>query len=495
MADITVNLPHGGGSMSTGSNTYSHSSKTQNGSYLWLGGTGESKNLFISARLQNAPNFLIVDIYTQGLRNTGSDDKALIQSKMHSLSGEAGSRSSNHTRDMRLEKLNSTTALMKLPKDSNTSTYYVIEITNEANGDHTIYHFDNSKWGGHDQNYRYPYQVQHMYQMFMHNVEENVVVSYERKSNSECCLVQNVWDPVAKTLTPTNVVSTRNNDPAYVDIDNFYPGTNIMMPLYGDSNDENSTSIGNFNSLSPGLNYSQSPGSNCSFPTVAEGRDGKIYIRFTNGPGVQQIANVYGPESTCFVYIPGGDKATSGMSTSWGLASGLKADPYGTFNNQGRFGHFLPLLVEPVNLSSSYDHQNGLQRFFIKNWLEVGPRHFKVHTDGTDNGAMAYNPSSQSSSDNHQVKQCMWLDSNHFFVHWHEALETASGNYWGEQNYDKYVIQQYVDESYSVNVEDSYINSYYNSMSPNSTNHWQKIDDYSLICRGFDKVLTIWAPE
>ena len=126
--------------------------------------------------------------------------------------------------------------------------------------------------------------------------------------------------------------------------------------------------------------------------------------------------------------------------------------------------------------------------------MEIGGYNFRVHVDGAAGTEMSYT-SSQVGNSTWAPKQATWLDSNHFFVHSHGNYS----NYWSYQGngYQRWYVNQYIDESYSENQGyGSLGGSYsYNNMSSNAGNQWTKVDDYTLTCQGFNHTMNIWAPE
>lgn len=90
MADIAVSIPHGGGSIKT--NQQLRNQNIQHAfAYCWLGGTattGPDNNLFMSVRLQEDPDFAIVDLYTYNLRDTSTHGKVTKRSRLYGLGGQ-----------------------------------------------------------------------------------------------------------------------------------------------------------------------------------------------------------------------------------------------------------------------------------------------------------------------------------------------------------------------------------------------------------------------
>ena len=483
MADISVSVPHGGGEIRSESNTRNSSGNVAM-AYCWLGGTattGPDNNLFISVRLQQDPDFAIVDLWTQNIRST-TQGRSVKRSRIYGLGGNAmGSNTNNlHERSINIERLNSTTALLKIPYENYQSTYYVLEV-DESTYDCGVYTFDDGKNGG-LYNYSGPNHNNSYVQqdMFMQRVEDNVVVCNDGQSQSY--LTQRVWDPSAKTLTATRVAGSNANN---ADIVNFNSDQGqLRVPLYGQ------------NSGSPSAFYaywSVNPSSPRYIVSV-QGRDGKWYFR-TGTTGSSSFSSMYNPNAYAFVYIPtsmGGDLATSGWSQSWGIAGGFKSNQYGNLTNYGgRFGGFLPIDVVD-NAATKTTPMYNFPSFYIKSYAEMGGYSMAVHVDGNQNTEMNYHSSTTGNS-NWGFKQASWLDSNHFFVHG----SSYYSNYWSNTGYDRWFVNQYVDESYTNNEGYGTFtgNQAYNNRASNGSAQWTKIDDYTLTCQGFNGIKQIWAPE
>ena len=489
MADIAVSIPHGGGEIRSESQL--RSGTIQHAfAHTWLGGTattGPDNNLFISVRLQKDPDFAVIDLFTQNLRNT-SQGKTLKRSRIYALGGNAFSTNTSNFEErlINITRVNSTTALLKIPYNTSTSTYYVLEV-DESTYDISVYDFE--EYNGGLYNYsstsaNYPYAACHL---FMKNVEDNVVVTGDQDGNSNYYLYQRVWDSTAKTLTSKKVASANSSG---LDISNF--SGQRRFPKYGSSNTGNSTN--DFWNVYTSIGLTS--GSQPVYINCVEGRDGKIHFRSTeNGTSSW---GVYQPENFALTYIPismGGDLATSGYSQSWGITGGFldyNSYQYGSLaNNQGRYGTFLPIeVVESGDTSKN----TSFPCFYMKSYAEIGGYNFKVHVDGTAGTEMSYS-SSQLGNNSWAPKQATWLDSNHFFVH----SVTNYNNYWAYQgtNYQRWYVNQYIDESYSENQSYGTLgsSSSYNNMASNAGNQWAKVDDYTLTCQGFNHIMNIWAPE
>ena len=183
----------------------------------------------MTVRLQRDPDLAIIDVWTQVMRDRLTQNRTLVRSQIYSLGGEAFSQAASnfHTRCIRVERLNSTTALLKIPYSNYYCTYYVLEVA-EDTGIVTHYSFDETdryNQGGLYNLTPNAYEPVRGTQLFMKNVEDNVMVTYEQQYNSGASLNQKVWDPVGKTLSQTTVASDNRN---YVDIRNFETNRQVV---------------------------------------------------------------------------------------------------------------------------------------------------------------------------------------------------------------------------------------------------------------------------
>ncbi len=492
MADIAVSIPHGGGSIKESSNIRSNNAKSAF-TYCWLGGTattGPDNNLFISVRLQQNPNFAVIDLYTYNLRDYSTHGKVTKRSRIYGLGGQAFSNNTSDFKDrmINIERINSTTALLKIPYTEDESTYYVIEV-DESTYDCGVYVFEETAGGLYQTTNSDPGNAAASCHLFMQRVEDNVVITHDQDGNTRGYLNQRVWNSSAKTLTKTRVASSDGGS-SYLDIDNFSSAYGAQyLPTYG-------INSGGGTAINPAT-WSTAASSSSPYISAVEGRDGKWHFRFTQN-GSTSWSSLRYPSYYCFTYIPsstGGDLATSGFSQSWGLTGGFTPasnnSGYGNLaNNNGSFGVFLPINVVPSAVSNA---STNYPQFYMKSWAEIGGYSMIVHEDGTANTEMNYE-NSVSGNSTWRGKQAVWLDSNHFFVH----TNTNINSYWtGNSQYQKYFVNQYIDETYTDNQSNGNIASSYawQTMASNAGSQWTKIDDYTLTCQGFNYIHNIWAPE
>ena len=302
MAEISASVPFGGGTIQD--STMNSNSMYKSYAYTWLGGSNDK--LCISVRLQKDPDFAVIDLFTQNLRNS-SQGKTLKRSRIYALGGNAFSTNTDNLeeRPINITRVNSTTALLKIPYNTSLSTYYVLEV-DESTYDISVYDFEEPAGGLYSYSStsaRYAYTACHL---FMKNVEDNVVVTGDQHGNSAFYLNQRVWDSTAKTLTGTRVASSSGSG---LNLSNF--SGYRRFPKYGSANTGSSTN----DFWNAYVRIGENSGSSPVYIHCVEGRDGKIHFRSTaNG---NSSWNVYNPEKFALTYIPtsmGGDLATTGYS-------------------------------------------------------------------------------------------------------------------------------------------------------------------------------------
>ena len=505
MAEISATVPFGGGTIQStpGRQNYMNNAYA----YTWLGGSNDK--LCISVRLQKDPSYAIIDTYEVGDFRTesvqGTSIDTLLKSKLNAFTGADSFTAASATgsygldqRIIRMCRINSTTALLKIPYDESYSDYIVLEV-DQSTGEATPYVFNGSSAATGTSAGFYGYRGSNSNdatvgaQMLMQPVEDNVVITYEQNGNSTR-LCQKVWDPSAKTLTSTVVAA---NSRTYADIDNFKTPYPEQLGEGGEQSGARYYEIGDTNQSQP------------RYISTVEGRDGKWYFRqCTQGGSSRSYDNIEYPEDIAFVYIPtsmGGDLATSGTSQSWGFVSGFgnnstnqtggeqwstEEKRYGSLTNgMGRTGVFLPLNVVPATNASK---PTTFPSFYMKSWIEVGFNRCKVITNGVQGTEVLYDPSDTSTGSNPRTRQAMWLNSNHFFVY---SSPTASNGNWQSagSSYQRVTVVQYVDETYMIRELNTDMGSSNYAHFTGMANQFQQLDEGTIITTAFKEFSTIFA--
>ena len=502
MPEISASVPFSGGTIQDSNMNSNSMSKSY--AYTWLGGSNDK--LCISVRLQKDPSFAIIDTYEVGDFRTeatsGVNVDTLLKSKIYDFAGADSFTAASATgsygldeRIIRMCRINSTTALLKIPYDEAYSDYIVLEV-DQSTGEVTPYVFNGGSAATGTSFGIYNYYGSNSFtpsvgsQMMMQPVEDNVIVTYEQYNRASLC--QKVWDPSAKTLTSTIVAA---NDRTQADIDNFKTAYPKQLGEGGEESGDRYYQIGDSNQ-----NYPR-------YISTVEGRDGKWYFRETQSTG-NSYDNIEYPQDVAFVYIPtsmDGDLATSGISQSWGFVSGFGNDSVNVTGGQqwssndkrhgsltgemGETGVFLPLNVVPATNAGK---PTTFPTFYMKSWIEVGFNRCKVITNGVQGLEVMYDSSDSSTGSNAKTRQAMWLNSNHFFVY---SAPSGSNSYWNAagSNYHRITVVQYVDEQYMIRELNTDMgSSNYGSFS-GMANQFQQLDEGTIITSAFKEFSSIFA--
>ena len=502
MPEISASVPFSGGTIQD--STMNSNSMYKSYAYTWLGGSNDK--LCISVRLQSDPSFAIIDTYEVGDFRTESQSgvsvDTLLKSKIYDFAGADSFTANSATggygldeRNIRMCRINSTTALLKIPYDEAYSDYIVLEV-DQSTGEVTPYVFNGSSASTGTSYGIYSYRGSNGYtpnvgsQMMMQPVEDNVIVTYEQYNRASLC--QKVWDPAAKTLTSTIVAA---NDRTHADLDNFKTAYPKQLGEGGEESGDRYYQIGDSNQSRP------------RYISTVEGRDGKWYFREAQSTG-NSYDNMEYPQDVAFVYIPtsmGGDLATSGISQSWGFVSGFGNNSvnvtggqqwsnndkqYGSLNGyMGTTGVFLPLNVVPATNSGK---PTTFPTFYMKSWIEVGFNRCKVITNGVQGLEVLYDSSDSSTGSNAKTRQAMWLNSNHFFVY---SAPNGSNQYWTGpgSNYHRITVVQYVDEQYMVRELQSDMGSQSYGSFSGMANQWVQLDEGTIISNAFEEFKAVFA--
>ena len=502
MPEISASVPFSGGTIQD--STMNSNSMYKAYAYTWLGGSNDK--LCISVRLQKDPSFAIIDTYEVGDFRTeatsGVSVDTLLKSKIHDFAGADSFTAASATgsygldqRIIRMCRINSTTALLKIPYDEAYSDYIVLEV-DQSTGEVTPYVFNGSSAAQGTSYGIQGYRGSNSYtpnvgaQMMMQPVEDNVIVTYEQYNRASLC--QKVWDPSAKTLTSTIVAA---NESSYANIDNFKTPYPEQHGEGGEQSGDRYYRIGDSNQNRP------------RYISTVEGRDGKWYFRETQSTG-NSYDNMQYPQDVAFVYIPtsmGGDLATSGVSQSWGFVSGFGNDSvnqtggqqwsnsekqYGSLSNyMGTSGVFLPLNVVPA---TNANKPTTFPTFYMKSWIEVGFNRCKVITNGVQGLEVLYDSSDTSTGNNAKTRQAMWLNSNHFLVY---GAPNGSNQYWtaAGNNYHRITVVQYVDEKYMIRELQSDMGSQSYGSFSGMANQWVQLDEGTIISNAFEEFKAVFA--
>ena len=523
MAEQSVSIPYAGGAFSD--------------SYWNVDTARMTDDLWIEVRFQNDPDFAIVRVFNF-VGGTGTNtvydnpNVNTLKSKIYPLALHYGSTSespgyNNSTRKVVLTRFNDTTALMRVGENgqSLTASYLVkvdpstYEVTfTPAEFTHGLYRFDNNmvegtkntldRDDGSVNNYAYFYNstwstTNSSYWTYynfgsMKNMEDNVIVSFQRYSSRGLQLLDLRLDPSTDVIT-ANCISGYSNSSSGAQSDTFlkfkqnYTNASTgedfgSSPRYmmGKSNDSNyQQMVHECVDKDDNIWWTWSSGSSSmsrpQFVTVS-GREGyhTPCIKYTKG--VNNVADVTASVDAAYeLYFRAPDDNSSNQYTQF----------YGAYDSDSdqsaALGSWLPITV-------------GTSGAGVTKWISVGTNKFRVHGDPNAAGALPYlrlsnNQPVGNSDFQGIITQCMWLDDDHFAVMFAYNTSTSSSGASNMQNNIYVNIYKYVDENLIYLVDDSLRPGQKTVHNRNGTMHpMRKVDDYSLMFEGRG-VWTLRAPE
>ena len=494
---IDITIPYNGGSI--GSVSESNLGQGNGNHFTWIGGNNGRK--FVSVRLQNNPNFMIVNVFEV-------DDLRSASQQITTLYSEAipeNPASNAYSRHLRLCRINSNTVFVKSygPVAGGASELYVIEVDETDNSVtlHNVTNTETTSPAGYSNFYNggvydYTGEAAHysgrgVHQLFMQQINENKIVSYEslRHPWAQYNFVQRTWDPVAKTMSLQMITPSEHNSNLLGLQDPTPFGNGTVNTTYQVVYDPNSSSPSALNISHPTL-HGKPQGSipsgyenngYCSWLNCVEGRDGKLHFslgRETTNSSWQARFTTLSEQRYVITYDPSDD--------SWTTTSRFDSN-YDLSNARNHMGIWLPL-----NTVKSKDHHPAGSNYddkqcHAKSWIAIGAKSAKVV--GYEGGSECVISNSNNSYDD--AFQAMWLDEDHFIVFWAIATD---GNLVRKSNNVKYTVVRYYDEHFMESVSEGIINadSYLSYMGQSM---FRKVDDYTLISDAFSRVVTFWAPE
>ena len=495
---IDITIPYNSGTI--GSVSESNLGQGNGNHFTWIGGNNGRK--FVSVRLQNNPNFMIVNVFEV-------DDLRSASQQITTLYSEAipeNPASNAYNRHLRLCRINSNTVFVKSygAVARGSSKLYVIEV-DETDNSVTLHDVTNSNTSpaGYTQYYNggvYDYTGEQahytgrgVHQLFMQQINENKIVTYESLNHSwaKYNFVQRTWDPVAKTMS-LQMITPSEHASTLLGLQDPTPfGNGTENTTYQIVYDPNSGSPSTMNVSHPTLHGAQNgtmplnweSSGHTAWLNCVEGRDGKLHFSLgresANSSWSQRFTRL-DEQRYVITYDPSDD--------SWTTTSRFQASNYDLNNGRNQMGIWLPL-----NTVKSKDHHPaGSDNYddkqcHAKSWIAIGAKSAKVL--GYEEGSECVISNSNNSHDD--AFQAMWLDEDHFIVFYAYATD---GNLVRKTNNVKYTVVRYYDEHFMESVSEGIINadSYLSYMGQSM---FRKVDDYTLVSDCFSRVVSFWAPE
>ncbi len=522
MAEQSVSVPYAGGSFSD--------------SYWNVDMARMTDDLWIEVRFQNDPDFAIVRVFNfvgDAGTNTVYDNPTMntLKSKIYPLSLFYGSTSyprgyNNDQRKIVLTRFNDTTALMRVGDNGQTlSAQYLVKVDpstyevtfTPVEFTHGLYRFDNNMVEGEKNTLdRADGSVSHFAYFYnstwnttstnywtyynfgsMKNIEDNVIVSFQRYSNRGLQLLDLRLDPSTDVITANCLAGYTNGSGAQADTslkfkqnytnastgENFGSSIRYMMGKSNDSNyqqmvhecvDKDDNIWWTWERGGSSMNY--------PYSTQVSGRGDGYHIpciKYTKG--VNNVADVTSSVDAAYeLYFRTQDDNSNSTYDSFYSAYDSDSD------QSAVMGSWLPITV-------------GNSGAGVTKWISVGTNKFRVHGDPNSAGALPYLRLSNNNAVGNTdfqgiVTQTMWLDDDHFAVQYGHNTSTSQS---GASNMTNVYtnIYKYVDENLIYLVAENLRPSQYSVYNRNGQMHpLKKVDDYSLMyeARG---VWTLRAPE
>ena len=490
---LDITLPFNNGSI--GSTSESSMYQGNGMHYTWIGGNNDRK--YMSVRLQSSPDLFVVDVFEVDDLRINSPSTTSLSSRAH----PEYARSSQHNYNIRLCRLSSTAAYLKVftggPAHA-ASRHYVIELNNETDHEVTIYDVTASMRNNQRGGLYSPAgssamdDARGLHHLYMHHLKQNNVVTYEALNTSPYyAFVQRTWDPVAKTLTSKTIVTGENNDDgrdyepfkgANVAFLEDYTGTSSIVRTTGMR-----VNLHRYTAAYPNGWESSGYG---QYLNGVTGRDGKIHFSLGFHSSHASWSGMQGSWSYqryVLTYDPTED--------DWGMTS--RYAQYSELNgNNDQLRIWLPLnTVDASEHAPELDIENhGNYRpktRHAKTWISCGADRVRVVGSETG-GEITSNETAQDSNGNRAL-QAMWLDFDHFMVIYGDSI--SNNNVVSRQaSKIRYSILRYYDENMIKIVSEGTVNSGFYSPFLGQ-NIFNKVDDYTLVSDAFSRVTTLFAPE
>lgn len=513
MSLIDIDIPFNSGSV--GSITESDLHNNDGQGYCWVGGNNNNK--FISVRLQSNPYFAHFHVFE-------ADDIKASAPVLTDLGGRTESLeldTTQHDHPIKMVRVNSTTAYMRLFTSGQASKHLVLEIDESDNSvvvtdvtpDNTDYQ------GGMTNNTGYNHkQARAMYEEFMYPLKDNSIVMFVRNYHATGYFFLQVdWDPATKTTDQKIVLHGGGHDQSGLREVSNLSGVNLTVCTDGTGSTggmntganligtHSSTDDMHSNTYPYGLDSSVMNQRHSAWIQTCESRDGNsIHFALIGMRGSRTnsaMTSMTDDMDQCY-YVVTYKKDVN----DWNITSRTTVTNTGTNISSNRGACWLPLnTVASSTLSSNA--QVATQDHALT-WLSIGAHEMQVcgqETGGrlsiVDSSKLSTESNATLPNSNSQSLQTFWLNDDHFMVIWipHGAYSTGlmnnqTNNYAYSINYS---IIKYIDENMVEVVSHGPITGKNDSpdMSFADFMVFTKMDEFTFFSDKFARPITISAPE
>lgn len=513
MSLIDINIPFNSGSVGSISEAALHTNDGQG--YCWVGGNNNNK--FISVRLQSTPYFAHFHVFE-------ADDIKASAPVLTDLGGRTQSLEldyAQHTHPIKMVRVNSTTAYMRLFKSGQSSKHLVLEIDESDNSivvtdvtpDNTDYQGGLTTPTGHAHK-----QGRAMYEEFMYPLKDNSIVMFVRNyHDTGYFFLQVDWDPATKTTDQKIVLhGGGHGDSGLREVPNL-TGVNLTVCLNGTGStggmNTGANLIGthsNANDMHNGsypydVNTSILNHRNTSWIQACESRDGNS-IHFAwigmRRSRTQNVINTMSDDMDDCHYVVTYKKDVN----DWNITSRTTETYTGHGISSNRGACWLPL--NTVASSTLSSNAGVATQDHALTWLAIGAHEMQVcgqETGGrlsiVDNSKLSTESGAYAPNSNSQSLQTFWLNDDHFMVIWIPSGVYSSYLLDNQTNSSAYAthysIIKYIDENMVEVVSHGPVTAKTDSPDMSFADYmlFTKMDEFTLFSDKFARPITISAPE
>ena len=539
---MDINLPFNGGEINSINENDLWNSRGS--AYVWVGGNNGNK--LISIRFQTSPDFYHTHVFeADDIKSTAPTFSNLggVSRPTSEIAGPNSVPSSVDNHNIRLRRLNSTTAYMKIFTGQSSSQHFILEI-DESDNSVSVTNIDDQvgamlTLGGmySSTGYNGNLQGRGLYQQFMYTVKENSIVIYSSYDNAYVStptssgsrryrsgFSQVDWDPINKTATVTDILTGTGlyshdefgrlpqfqGAPHYI-IDAFDPGNPVLKtvpyaPVLTGFTDQRGIN-GSSNYDAP--NGWESSG-NVGWFDVTYSRDGDSIHFSLMGQVISNTATNFKPDTNYYSGIYHYYVITYKISTNTWNTTTRRTNQSWTDNYTNEMFCWLPLntvssksIIDDSRINDDQEH--------CKTWLAVGSCQMRVMGE-EGGGVLNINPSQFSGpningnlslNNSSQSLQTMWLNDDHFMIIWCKDMGQGVINAPSTSNRLGYSIIKYMDENSVEVVSADFITGPDIIGSENTpdipyfepSTLFDKMDAFTLFSDKFARPMTISAPE
>jgi hypothetical protein len=512
MSLIDIDIPFNNGSV--GSITESTLHNNNGNGYCWVGGNNNNK--FISVRLQSNPHFAHFHVFEVDDIKASAPVFTDLGGMTHSLSLDGDQQE----HPIKMVRVNSTTAYMRLFTGGAASKHLVLEIDESDNSvvvtDVTP---DDSNYQGGMTEYSQNYHKQGraMYEEFMYPLKDNSIVMFARNYFAGYFFLQVDWDPATKTINQKIVLHGDGlNKSGSREVPNL-TGQNLTVCTNATGSTKSMNTAANLVGTDSGRNDMHSNTypyalddtvmgqRNYGWIQTCESRDGNSIhfslIGMRRNRTTSSMISMRDDMHDCY-YVVTYKKDVN----DWNITSRSTPTNIGNNISSNRGACWLPLnTVASSTLSSNtlvatQDH--------AVTWLSIGAHEMQVCGQETGGRLSIVDSNKLSTEDNaslptssSQALQTFWLNDDHFMVIW---IPSGSYSYILTQNQTSadnyathYSIIKYIDENVVEVVSHGPVTGRADSpdMSFADFMIFTKMDEFTFFSDKFARPITISAPE